>query len=135
MADEKQRGIWRAASLKYATKNRELVLARGREAKRKKAEADPAWREENNFKKRGKGMGFTKRQWDKMFDEQGHVCAICKTDNPGNPKGWQLDHCHKTKVVRFILCTHCNRGLGGFKDDPDLMRIAADALDQFNKRR
>ena len=134
MADEKQRAVWRAASIRYAMKNRELVLARNREAKRKKAEEDPVWREENNFKKRAKGLGFTKKQWEKMFDSQGRVCAICGSDSPHHKKGWQLDHCHKTNTARFILCTHCNRGLSGFRDNPDLMRKAADALDEFNSR-
>jgi len=135
MADEKQRGIWRVASLKYAMKNRELILARGREAKRKKAEEDPTWREENKFKKRANGLGFTKKQWEKMFDNQGRVCAICGSNDPNHKKGWNLDHCHKTNTARFILCTHCNRGLGGFRDDPELLRRAADALEAFNKNR
>ena len=134
MADEKQRAIWRAASIKYAMKNRELILARNRESKRKKAEENPAWREENNFKKRAKGLGFTKKQWEKMFDEQGRVCAICGSETSGHKKGWNLDHCHKTNRARFILCTHCNRGLGGFKDNSDLMRKAAKMLDEFNSR-
>ena len=135
MADEKQKAIWRKASKKYVAKNRELVLARGREAKRKKAEKDPEWRDEINYKKRGKGLGFTKKQWNVMFDEQGRVCAICRAVDAGSSKGWHLDHCHKTKTVRFILCTHCNRGLGGFRDQPDLLRRAADMLEAFNQRR
>ena len=134
MADEKQRAIWRAASIKYAMKNRELVLARNREAKRNKAATDPEWREETNYKKRANGLGFTKKQWEKMFDSQGRVCAICGSDDPKHKKGWHLDHCHNRNVARFILCTHCNRGLGAFKDNPDLMRKAADALDEFNSR-
>jgi hypothetical protein len=133
MADEKQREIWRSARKRYVAKNREKVRASNRASKQKKHLADPSWREETNFRKRAKGSGFTKAQWGIMFDDQGRVCAICKTDNPGNPKGWQLDHCHKTKVVRFILCTHCNRGLGGFKDNPDLLRMAADMLEEFNR--
>jgi len=133
MADEKQRAIWRAASLKYAMKNRELILARGREAKRKKAEEDPAWREENNFKKRAKGLGFTKKQWEKMFDSQGRVCAICGSDSPHHKKGWQLDHCHKTKVVRGLLCSSCNRVLGHAWDSPERLRSAADYLESSRK--
>jgi hypothetical protein len=133
MADDKQREIWRSARRRYVAKYPDKVRACDREAKRKKNAENPAWREETNFRKRAKGSGFTKAQWGIMFDDQGRVCAICKTDNPGNPKGWQLDHCHKKKVVRFILCTHCNRGLGGFKDNPDLLRVAADMLEEFNR--
>lgn len=134
MADEIQKQKWREATRRYIEKNREKVLAADRERKRKKSIDDPEWREERNYKRRAKGWGGGKKQWDEMFDNQGRVCAICKSDDPNSLIGWQLDHCHKTKVVRFILCTHCNRGLGGFKDDPDLMRIAADVLEEFNRK-
>ena len=133
MADDKQREIWRSARRRYVAKYPDKVRACDREAKRKKNSENPAWREETNFRKRAKGAGFTKDEWGIMFDDQGRVCAICKTDNPGNPKGWQLNHYHKTKIVRFILCTHCNRGLGGFKDNPDLLRVAANMLEEFNR--
>lgn len=135
MADDVQKQKWIEARRRYVSKNREKVLQTDREAKRKKYAEDHNWREETNFKRRANGIGITKKQWIKMFDDQGRVCAICKTDNAGNPKGWQLDHCHKTKVIRFILCTHCNRGLGGFKDNPILLRMAADMLEAFNRSR
>lgn len=135
MADEKQRKKWREASRRYAEKNRDKIRKNDRERHAKKSKDNPVWREEKNYKRRAAGMGFTKRQWENMFDEQGRACAICGTVESGSKKGWCLDHCHKTKTVRFILCTHCNRGLGGFKDNPALLRRAADALEAFNKRR
>ncbi len=135
MADEKQRQKWREASKRYLEKNRDKVRANNRERQAKKHKENPEWSEEIKYKRRAAGMGFTKRQWENMFDEQGHVCAICKSSESGGKKGWNLDHCHKTKTVRFILCVHCNRGLGGFKDNPDLLRRAANALEEFNQRR
>ena len=135
MADDRQKKIWREASRRYLEKNRAKIYARNRETFRKKTEADPLWREELNFKKRAKGLGFTKKQWEKMFDSQGRVCAICGAMEAGSKKGWHLDHCHKTNTARFILCAHCNRGLGGFKDNPELLRRAAAALEEFNQRR
>lgn len=133
MADERQKQKWREASRRYFDKNRIKILAKDRERKKKKYADNPNWREEVNFKKRANGMGFSKKQWENMFDSQGRVCAICGSETSGHKNGWQLDHCHKTKTVRFILCTHCNRGLGGFRDNPELLRRAADALDEFNK--
>jgi len=41
---------------------------------------------------------------------------------------WHLDHCHKTDKVRSWICSHCNRGLGGFDDDIDRLRKAIDYL-------
>ena len=46
------------------------------------------------------------------------------------PGPTDLDHCHKTGRVRFLLCRHGNRGLGAFFDSPNLMRRAARVLEQ-----
>lgn len=46
-------------------------------------------------------------------------CIIC-----GSQENLVVDHCHKTNIVRGMLCNHCNRGLGHFKDDPQLLEFA-----------
>ena len=47
-------------------------------------------------------------------------CVICGSDEP-----LVVDHDHKTGKVRGMLCNHCNRGLGHFRDDPELLEFAA----------
>lgn len=42
-----------------------------------------------------------------------------------------VDHDHKTGKIRGMLCSHCNRGIGHFRDDPVLMRFAATYIEQF----
>ena len=61
-------------------------------------------------------------------DKQGNACAICNALNPTD-----LDHCHATGTVRWLLCTHCNRGLGAFRDSPELLKKAADMLETMNQ--
>lgn len=91
---------------------------------------------ERNMRRRGGRAGISVAQFEKMFAEQDYSCAICRAKRPGVPLGWHLDHCHKTRKVRFILCCHCNRGLGAFKDNPETMRKAATLIEDFydNKR-
>jgi hypothetical protein len=47
-------------------------------------------------------------------------CVICGTASDS----LVIDHCHKTKTVRGVLCGECNLGLGKFKDDPFLLEFA-----------
>ena len=50
-------------------------------------------------------------------------CVIC-----GDKSKLVVDHDHKTGQVRGMLCEHCNRGLGHFRDDPLLLEFAAQYL-------
>lgn len=94
-----------------------------------KNRADPVKNDRIKARKKAGGAGLIPEQWQSMFDAQGCKCAICGADNPGSKNGWNTDHCHKSKRVRFILCAHCNRGLGAFKDNPEIMRKAADMIE------
>ncbi|MGK5113258.1 endonuclease VII domain-containing protein [Geodermatophilus sp. CPCC 205506] len=55
-----------------------------------------------------------------MLQDQGGVCAICQV-----APAVHVDHDHATGAVRALLCFTCNGGLGQFRDDPYLLRVAA----------
>ena len=65
--------------------------------------------------------GLKPEDYDRMFEEQVGVCAICGEESDGV---LSVDHCHKTKKVRGLLCKHCNFGIGHFMDDKDRLHRA-----------
>lgn len=99
----------------------------------KQKEHNKKWRKENpekydigrsnhNLKKK---HGITLSEYNEMFLAQGGVCAICGKPNSekrkinvnGGIKRFNVDHDHKTGIVRGLLCTPCNRAIGFLKDD------------------
>ena len=88
---------------------------------------DPEKKIKIQTRKRGGGAGLSPEELNTIRRNQENKCAICCDFNPTD-----LDHCHATGRVRFLLCRHCNRGLGAFRDRPDLMRKAALMLEKTN---
>jgi hypothetical protein len=71
-----------------------------------------------------KKYGITAEEYSNMLEEQGGLCRICKDPLvPGKEE--HIDHDHVTGKVRGILCTHCNTALGKFRDDPEVILMAA----------
>jgi len=86
-----------------------------------------------NFKK----YNITLGEYNILLKKQNHVCAICgeheKTTLRGKVKKLAIDHCHKTKAIRGLLCNMCNRGLGYFRDNTKILNSAINYLDKYKK--
>lgn len=67
--------------------------------------------------------GLTAEAFDDLVRKQNGKCRICERAAPDC-----VDHCHATGRVRGVLCLTCNAGLGHFRDDPRLLRAAAEYL-------
>lgn len=65
--------------------------------------------------------GLTPEEFERILKAQNYRCYVCGTDKP-TAKGWSVDHCHETNVVRFIACNPCNAALGLIKEDPRIAR-------------
>ena len=74
--------------------------------------------------------GLTLDDYAQMLDEQGGGCAICGAVEPGGRGRFHIDHCHATGVIRGLLCSRCNVGLGHFGDDAARMRLAIAYLER-----
>ena len=68
------------------------------------------------------GIGLTLEEYRELLRRQNGVCAICKRDDSRGSLA--VDHCHKTGLVRGLLCRSCNTSLGKMNDDPELLRRA-----------
>lgn len=72
--------------------------------------------------------GLTKEEFEQMLDNQQSKCLICEKELDGSS---HVDHCHKSGKVRGILCGKCNKGLGQFGDDIELMKKAIKYLEIY----
>jgi hypothetical protein len=73
--------------------------------------------------------GITIADYDRMFEQQGGVCAICNEPRP-EERTLHVDHDHKTGVIRGLLCFRCNNALGDLREEVELFQRAADYLDR-----
>lgn len=80
-----------------------------------------------------KSYGLSYKEVLALREGQDELCAICKkpgfmmNDRVKSPLN--VDHCHKTGVVRGMLCHNCNRALGLLQDDINLLKAAIDYLE------
>ena len=61
--------------------------------------------------------GISMKDFDGLAEFQGGKCAICFKSLDSINRRANIDHCHDTGVVRGILCSGCNTGLGHLGDN------------------
>lgn len=76
--------------------------------------------------------GLTPEQHAAMIEAQGGLCSICR--GKGGQRGLVVDHCHETGVVRGLLCSECNIGIGKLGDSPARLTAAAKYIRDARKR-
>ena len=67
------------------------------------------------------------KKYDFLFKKQKGLCKICEKPPKPNTR-LTIDHCHKTQVIRGLLCSNCNTALGLFKDNNKSMHKAISYL-------
>ena len=85
----------------YREKNRELIRA-----KQKKYNRENPEKRKNAILKNV--YGITLEQYNQIFEKQKGKCAICKRHQKELTRTLCVDHNHKTKQVRGLLCVTCN---------------------------
>lgn len=108
----------------YVKDNREKLNAQTSERYFK----DPRKR----FIQRLRRLGVVIEEWllQHLLSHDG-LCDLCRKPGDGRWKELSIDHCHNTNQFRGMLCTDCNTGIGKLKDDPALLRRAADYVEHY----
>ena len=73
--------------------------------------------------KLGANYQLSTKEYSELLASQKGKCLICKSS-----RKLVVDHDHISGKVRGILCDHCNRGLGYFRDNPAFLTDAAKYL-------
>lgn len=81
------------------------------------------WSEESRDERLKRQYSITEEQYEAIFKKQDGRCAICFCRQ--HYQRLSVDHDHKTGMVRGLLCTNCNRGLGRFFDSALRLQNAA----------
>jgi hypothetical protein len=119
----------------------ELALFAGSELKTAKQQRDRVkkWREENPeyikqyrvenrrriyLVESQRKYGITPEQYEAICDLQKGACATCELqfDWADKQTAPHIDHCHKTGLIRGLLCNKCNTVLGLVNDSADRLQ-------------
>ncbi len=103
-------------------------LERRREAARRRPPRalSPEARQKMLLKMR---YGITPETYATILAAQGGRCAICRTESSdGSGRRFHIDHCHATGMIRGLLCSGCNTGIGQLGDSVELLRSAIEYL-------
>ena len=142
---KKNRESDRIYTRNYYAKNREKFRERDRIYKRENrdkiriTERKYYWKNKEKVDARNRARFLRQyynlpiEKYEEMYKAQNGACAICKDINTSGRK-LAVDHNHNTGVIRGLLCSRCNLGIGQFKDDEDLLKIASDYI-EFHKNK
>jgi hypothetical protein len=88
----------------------------------------------NRLRVRARHYDLSPAAFGLMELQQRSCCAVCgKAENRRTKHGLTyalaIDHNRTTGAVRALICGDCNLGIGKFKDDPKLLRAAAEYLE------
>jgi hypothetical protein len=82
------------------------------------------------IRERKSKYGISEEWSTTILTSQGGACPICGFVPGPEDKILCVDHDHSTGNPRGMLCSHCNTGLGHFKDSTETLQKAIDYLNK-----
>lgn len=120
----------------------EMKIAYQKRKKRVSEENKERRKKDPSFFKNGKlrsEFGISLNQYESISCIQKHKCAICGNKETivdkrtGKTRALAVDHCHKTKRTRGLLCMACNQGIGNLKESPHIIQSALNYLQKHKE--
>jgi hypothetical protein len=110
---------------KWYRENREYCIEQNKKWRSENKEYRLKYSREHSLKK----YGMTSADYERMALAQNNKCKICGNHKPNTlVVRFFIDHCHKTNIVRGLLCGSCNLGIGQFGDDTERMLRAIEYI-------
>jgi Autographiviridae endonuclease VII len=134
-----------AYTKKWREENKEHYLEWLRNDRKNNPEKHKKWKEISKIKQ-GKNWRFqenlnkydlTIETYNRMLLEQNNICAIChqpetrQSRTKGETARLCIDHCHKTNIIRGLLCHNCNTMIGKAFDNIEILESAINYLKKF----
>lgn len=76
---------------------------------------DPSKYKARKLKER---YGISLEDYNNLLEKQEHKCIICEKHESEFGVSLAVDHCHKTGIVRGLLCFKCNTRVGHVETNP-----------------
>lgn len=84
------------------------------------------YKKSNPLRVKAWGLGVSYEEVAELFNSEDPVCQVC-----GSKENICIDHCHKTQVVRGLLCRNCNTAIGMLGDDPITVMPKLDTIRNY----
>jgi hypothetical protein len=120
---EKNRDRDRRREQQRKSAARESAKMRRAEYYRSRA-VEPEFKAKQRAYSRKHHYGMTNQSFLAMLEAQQFRCAVCGADI-ADDRRTHVDHCHKTGLVRGLLCPGCNTGIGVLEKHDGLWAVAA----------
>ena len=120
--NNKEKNIERAKH--WYEENKEKVKIRQKEQRELNPEKAKIQDRKNKLKTK---YNTTPELVEELRIKQENRCAICANEFTGTP---YIDHCHKTEIVRGLLCHSCNVSIGLLKENSETLSNAIKYLAQ-----
>lgn len=74
--------------------------------------------------------GIDNKQYQELLDRQEGKCFVCNRHENEFKTRLAVDHDHKTREIRGLLCNYCNHRVVGRNRDPSVMYRVYEYLSQ-----